>query len=105
MIKIWVNEDLYVMLVYCGVVEEYAVYSTWNSTLVGLVYFLNSDDRLHICELDSTLHKYCVNLIFYHPSKRTNYNEHRYSSTTINKTNKDIVPRTLYCIIFTTKKY
>ena len=45
-IKIWVKEDLYVTLVYCGVVEEYAVYSSWKSTLVGLVYFLNSDDRL-----------------------------------------------------------
>ena len=25
MIKIWVKEDLYVTLVYCGVVEEYTV--------------------------------------------------------------------------------
>jgi hypothetical protein len=65
------------MLVYCGVVEEYAVYGSWNITLVGLVYFLNSDDGLYICALDSTLHKYRVNLTFYHLSKRTNYNEHR----------------------------
>jgi hypothetical protein len=65
------------MFVYCGVVEEYAVYNLWNVTLVGLVYFLNSDDRLYICALDSTLHKYRVNLTFHHLSKRTNYNEHR----------------------------
>jgi hypothetical protein len=77
MIKIWVKEDLYVMLVYCGVVEENAVCSSWNITLFGLVYFLNSNDRLYICALDSVLQKYCVNLTFYHLSKRTNYNEHR----------------------------
>jgi hypothetical protein len=48
MIKIWVKEDLYVTLVCCGVVEEYAVCSSWNSTLVGLVCFLNSDNRMYI---------------------------------------------------------
>jgi hypothetical protein len=37
MIKLWFKEDLYVTLLYFGVVDEYAVQSPWNVALFTFV--------------------------------------------------------------------